>query len=212
MLLGVLAEEGEPQQDGDEAGARMRSLIMESYPDTRELGRIRSREPHNRSTLICRLTCYWPSRLRTRPRQPLAYTVAEGYRLTMLAMPFGLLELHETPVSTKQAKCKYLDAHLSAVLASGYAVIEMPGARLESNDAESRSRQANNASVALVMLSICFVSSSRVSQLYCPSAMRTSWMFTLQVDRHSQNSQRAYSRFELPFRLARAIAATLLAR
>lgn len=161
-LQEVLGEEEEPgpQQDGDEAGARMRKLIPGSSSSTLEFGRIRSNEPYDQSTLNGRLDCCWPNHLRTEPRQPEANAAAEGYRFVMLAMPLQFLELCGFPVSIKHAKCEHLNAHTSAALASGYAAHERPSLDLEHNN----SRVRVWSSIASVMLSTCLNMSSRISQ------------------------------------------------
>lgn len=130
---GVLGEGEAPQQDGDEAGAKIQDLIPGPTSNTLELGRIRSHESYNQMTFSCCLSHCRPSYLRTRPRQPKANTTTEGYKCTTLAMPSQLLEPSGIPVSMKRVDCKYLGAYLLAAQASGYLAIERPSLRLESN-------------------------------------------------------------------------------
>lgn len=99
----VLVEEEELQQDGDEAGTRIRNLILGPSSDTPELGCLRSCEPYSQWALVCRLTRCRTSQIRKRSRQSKANPVAERYRFTISAMLLQLMELSRIPLSVKHA-------------------------------------------------------------------------------------------------------------
>lgn len=75
-------------------------------------------------------------------RQPEAIAVAEGCGFTTFATLLLLLELYRVPDPATHADCRFLDAHMSAVLASGYAAPDRPSLKLESNKLAYRSRHA----------------------------------------------------------------------